>query len=310
MGKLEMGLWAADFIITGIGWALGGAAAAVFCFLVAGVLTFLVVSREEKGDPMNSPSRLKKWHRYGMATFIALIVILGGAMLVRRVTMAAAIPQNSLQSQPQASPQPTPTPPPTPPAKETTPKKGKPSKKAQTQNNLGGTGNTQQQQNNSGGTNTQQQSTGDQSPNLNCPNGICAGRDINGNPTINNFGPPQRSLADQQGRAFYESLAASPPQHKLIIWARGGEESIRFTKRMNAFLPPSWPAQLMADNQLIDSDNGMEIWAHPDSAAAKVDAVLLQNAFSKAGMNVPIVANTHQDNWKDSAWLVIFAIKR
>jgi hypothetical protein len=62
---------------------------------------------------------------------------------------------------------------------------------------LQGNDNTQQQQeqNNSGGTNTQQQSTGDQSPNVNCPNGICAGRDINGNPTVNNYGPPPPKLA-------------------------------------------------------------------------------------------------------------------
>lgn len=66
MGRLEMGLWAADFIITGIGWALGGGTAAMFCFLVGGVLVFLVVSR--KDENAQRPSRLKTWHRYGAAT--------------------------------------------------------------------------------------------------------------------------------------------------------------------------------------------------------------------------------------------------
>jgi len=62
--------------------------------------------------------------------------------------------------------------------------------------------------------------------------------------------------------------------------------------------------------QLVDSDNDMEIWVHPDSSAAKSDAVILQKALSKAGREIPIVTNSHQDNWKDSVWLVIFTLKR
>ena len=79
----------------------------------------------------------------------------------------------------------------------------------------------------------------------------------------------------------------------------------------NLFIPKSWLAQLMDQNgQVTDSDNGMEIWAHPDSAPAKADALILQKAFGKAGRDVPIVSNSHQDNWKDSAWLVINALKQ
>ena len=101
MGRLEMGLWAADFIITGIGWALGGGTAAMFCFLVGGILVFLVVFREDK-NPQN-PSRLKRWHRYGLATFTFLVIVLLGAMVVRHTTkqeISATPPQAPAQTPP------------------------------------------------------------------------------------------------------------------------------------------------------------------------------------------------------------------
>ena len=88
MGRFEMVLWAADFIITGIGWALGGVTAAIFCFLVGGILVFLALSREDKNP--ESPPRWKKWHRYGMATFVALVIVLSGIAVVRRVMQQRA----------------------------------------------------------------------------------------------------------------------------------------------------------------------------------------------------------------------------
>lgn len=101
MGKLEMGLWACDFLITGVGWAFGGSAGAIFCFLVGGILVFLVVAKEDKNSV--KPPTLKKWHRYGMATFALATILLGGIAVVRlatRKSMATAAPQNSVQTTP------------------------------------------------------------------------------------------------------------------------------------------------------------------------------------------------------------------
>jgi hypothetical protein len=58
--------------------------------------------------------------------------------------------------------------------------------KAKPKQNSSGNGNTQQQQQeNLSGTNTQQQGTGNDSPNVSCPNGVCAGHDLHGPITIN-----------------------------------------------------------------------------------------------------------------------------
>jgi hypothetical protein len=99
MERLEMALWAADFVITGIGWASGGRTAALFCFLVGGLLIFLALSREDKGSPTRS--RLKKWHRYGMGTFAAITIILVGFTLVRRFNDQSVTNTAAQNSQPQ-----------------------------------------------------------------------------------------------------------------------------------------------------------------------------------------------------------------
>ncbi len=53
-------------------------------------------------------------------------------------------------------------------------------------------------QQNSGGTNTQ--------VNQNCPGGVCIGGDNNGNPTVNNYAPPQRRLTPDQRNALIGCL--------------------------------------------------------------------------------------------------------
>jgi hypothetical protein len=91
---------------------------------------------------------------------------------------------------------------------------------SQTQANSGaGSRQHQQHQNNSGGTNTQQQNSGDASPNLNCPNGVCAGRDITGNPSVtNNYNaePTTRALPTNQDELA--KLRAKLANHPAPFW--------------------------------------------------------------------------------------------
>lgn len=80
MSKLELILWAADFIISGVGWRLGGGTAAMACFVVGGILIFIAISRNDKS--LQTTPRLKAWHRYGLATFCLLAIILIGFAVV------------------------------------------------------------------------------------------------------------------------------------------------------------------------------------------------------------------------------------
>lgn len=85
MSRLELALWAVDFIIAGIGWAVGGGSAALFCFLVGGILVCWAISKEDKTQGDASP-RWKKWHRYVLGAFIAVLIFVSGLFGVRRIT--------------------------------------------------------------------------------------------------------------------------------------------------------------------------------------------------------------------------------
>jgi hypothetical protein len=93
-----MGLWAADFLISGIGWRIGGLAASLSCFLLAGLLIFWAITKKEKASEKKPSKSLQNWHRYGMGAFAFALVITIGIILFFRhgAPEKSDIPTNSL----------------------------------------------------------------------------------------------------------------------------------------------------------------------------------------------------------------------
>lgn len=89
MSRLERFLWGADFVISGIGWHLGGPYAALASFSVGAVLILSGLFRKDVSERITRPSiltdqgspypktpRLKAWHKYGFAGSILSTAVL------------------------------------------------------------------------------------------------------------------------------------------------------------------------------------------------------------------------------------------
>jgi hypothetical protein len=98
VSKLEYYLWGADFAIGGIGYFLGGPYAGLVCFLIGGVLILTGLNKKEESEAKGSPvvlvddgnrpyvrtSRIKRWHKWGLATCILGLFILIAYRVVRK----------------------------------------------------------------------------------------------------------------------------------------------------------------------------------------------------------------------------------
>jgi hypothetical protein len=62
----------------------------------------------------------------------------------------------------------------------------------------------------------------------NCPGGICAGGDITGNPTVNNFAPPSWHLTEEQTVKFKEIATALPASVRVVIQRANDTNSLRY----------------------------------------------------------------------------------
>ncbi len=89
MSKLERYLWGIDFMIGAVGYLAGGPYAALVAFFVGAALILSGLLRKDesedsprpsiltdKGSPYPRASRLKSWHRYGLAVSLLCIVVL------------------------------------------------------------------------------------------------------------------------------------------------------------------------------------------------------------------------------------------
>jgi hypothetical protein len=91
MSKLEWLLWALDFGIAGIAYFAGGPYAGLLCFFVAGVLILIGLTSKDESENKSQPSTLlvdyadrpyksspkgKKWHKWGLAVSIPVVIIL------------------------------------------------------------------------------------------------------------------------------------------------------------------------------------------------------------------------------------------
>src|ERR1700722_9299899 len=89
MSRLELGLWAMDFVISGVAYLIGGPYPALLSFFVAGLLTFIAVTRQDEsaikatstnrvvdyvGRAYVSTPRLRRWHKVGLGTCILGVI--------------------------------------------------------------------------------------------------------------------------------------------------------------------------------------------------------------------------------------------
>jgi hypothetical protein len=99
MSRLEYWLWGVDFMIGGIGYFSVGPYAGMLCFFIAGILIFIGLTKKDKGESAGQPNyrlvdatnrpyvstrAVKKWHKWGLAIFAVLSVILVGYGAVQR----------------------------------------------------------------------------------------------------------------------------------------------------------------------------------------------------------------------------------
>ena len=83
MSKFERWLWAGDFVISGIGWILGGPYAGVLCFAIAGLIIFFAVTKKEDSgnkhrilidERIPYVRGIKLWHKWGLALSIFCVI--------------------------------------------------------------------------------------------------------------------------------------------------------------------------------------------------------------------------------------------
>jgi hypothetical protein len=99
VSRLEWALWGLDFLIGGVGFIFGGPYAGLMCFAAGGILILVGLLKKDESEspptsrlvdyrnrPYATTPRVKKWHKWGLATFglCLLILICYGVIIPQR----------------------------------------------------------------------------------------------------------------------------------------------------------------------------------------------------------------------------------
>jgi hypothetical protein len=145
----------------------------------------------------------------------------------------------------------------------------------------------------------------------NCPNGICIGGENKGTATVNNYAPPRRVVSPIQRETISRVLLATPEKHKPLLLINGGDETQAYALQLAPIFQSSkWP--LLGDGAMtsnfVPAGNELELRVYPGNASAMDDAKVIQEAFSQAGIKVPIVEDKRMIAEPDKVHILVFPI--
>jgi hypothetical protein len=152
-------------------------------------------------------------------------------------------------------------------------------------------------QSNSGGINVQQATTGKDSPIIDSPITINA--------------PPRRVITPTQNETMSKVLSVTPEKHKPLLLINGADETQAYALQLAPIFQSSkWPlfGGGAATSNFAPTGNELELRIYPGNASAIDDAKVIQNAFSQAGINVPIIEDTMMSSNPDNVHILVFPI--
>jgi hypothetical protein len=117
-----------------------------------------------------------------------------------------------------------------------------------------------------------------------CPDGNCIGADNYGNPTVNNYGPPRRSLTPDQRTSLIKALKTACPFDIAVRPLAGNEEAMAFAERLKSALSEAG-CTLVRPKFLIDTavDYGVIIGVQSNDTFPP-GANVLMDALKAGGM--------------------------
>jgi hypothetical protein len=104
---------------------------------------------------------------------------------------------------------------------------------------------------------------------------------------------------------------ATPEKHKPLLLINGGDETQAYALQLAPIFQSSkWP--LLGDGAMtsnfVPAGNELELRVYPGNASAMDDAKVIQEAFSQAGIKVPIVEDKRMIAEPDKVHILVFPI--